>query len=129
MNSLRYAYLVVQAMAEMLRYDLLHCLLGFRRIYKDVERQPVVRRRPEPDAEARVCEAVTLATCLYFKRVFCLQRSAVAARLLKKSGVEASLVIGYRPSPFFSHAWVEVNGRVVNDSPAYKERMHVLCTF
>jgi hypothetical protein len=35
-------------------------------------------------------------------------------------------VIGYRPSPFFSHAWVEVDGRIVNDSPVYQERLFVL---
>jgi hypothetical protein len=49
-------------------------------------------------------------------------------RLLRKHDVVARLVIGYRPVPFFSHAWVEVNGRVVNDSPAYRERLQVLYT-
>jgi hypothetical protein len=40
--------------------------------------------------------------------------------------VAAEMVIGYRPSPFFSHAWVEVNGSIVNDSPAYQEKLLVL---
>jgi len=35
-------------------------------------------------------------------------------------------VIGYRAAPFFSHAWVEVAGRVVNDSPIYQMRLQVL---
>ena len=67
-----------------------------------------------------------LATCLYWKPVLCLQRSVCAVRLLRSHGVAARLVIGYRPSPFFSHAWVEVDGRVVNSSPAYKTRLRVL---
>jgi len=128
-NRIANAGLVIRALGELLRYDLLHAARGFRSIYRDVERQRVLPRPGQPEAEARVRDAVTLATCLYLKRVYCLQRSAVAARLLKKSGVDARLVIGYRPSPFFSHAWVEVNGRVVNDSPAYKEHLQVLCTF
>jgi Transglutaminase-like superfamily len=128
-KRMAYAALVMRALAELCRYEILDAAFGFKRVYRDVERQRVAPRRAEPDKETQICEAVTLATCLYWKRVFCLQRSAVAARLLKKSGIDARLVIGYRPSPFFSHAWVEVNGRVVNDSPAYKERMHVLCTF
>ena len=119
----------MRALVELLRYDFLHAAFGFRCVYRDVERQRLAAHGAGADTESQTCDAVTLATCLYWKRVYCLQRSAVAARLLKKSGVEARLVIGYRPSPFFSHAWVEVNGRVVNDSPTYKERMHVLCSF
>ncbi len=69
-----------------------------------------------------------LAGCFYYKPVLCLQRSVVAARLLRKAGAEARLVIGYRAAPFLSHAWVEVDGRVANDSQAYKERLQVLCT-
>jgi transglutaminase superfamily protein len=49
-------------------------------------------------------------------------------RLLRARGVVARLLIGYRPVPFLSHAWVEVEGRVVNDSPAYRKRLHVLLT-
>jgi hypothetical protein len=129
MSRIAYAGLVMRALGELIRFEVLHGLRGFRAIYRDVERQTVTPRAVAPEAQARGCDAVTLATCLYWKRVYCLQRSAVAARLLKKSGVNARLVIGYRPSPFCSHAWVEVNGRVVNDSSAYKERMYVLCTF
>jgi len=51
---------------------------------------------------------VSLAACFYWKPVRCLQRSVAAMRLLRKCGIDGRLVIGYRPSPFFSHAWVEV---------------------
>ena len=33
----------------------------------------------------------------------------------RRNGIAAQLVIGCRPLPFESHAWVEVDGRVVND--------------
>ena len=122
------AVLVIRALWELLYFDLINTLLGFRHVYRKVERQRAVWRPVDPAMEAVICDAVALAACFYWKRVYCLQRSAVAVRLLRRSGIHASLVIGYRPSPFFSHAWVEVGGRVVNDSPAYKERMHVLCT-
>jgi hypothetical protein len=128
LNRIAYSSLVVRAFWGLLRFELINTLLGFRQVYLQVERQPVLRRAVHPAMEARICAAVSLAACFYWKRVYCLQRSAVAVRLLRRSGIHASLVIGYRPSPFFSHAWVEVEGRVVNDSPVYKERMHVLCT-
>ena len=55
-----------------------------------------------------------------------LQRTVCTVRLLRKHGVHARLVIGYRPLPVFSHAWVEVDGRVVYGSPAYQKRLHPL---
>ena len=59
-------------------------------------------------------DAVLLATCLYWKPVLCQQRSVCVVRLLRKHGIPGRLVIGYRPAPFFAHAWAEVEGRVVN---------------
>ncbi len=127
LNRPRFVLLVVRALWELVLHDLIS-VLGFRHVYRHVERQRVVQYGFLPAEEALVCEAVSVAACFYWKRVLCLQGSAVTTRLLRKTGIEGRLVIGYRPSPFLSHAWVEVNGRVVNDSPAYKERMHVLCT-
>lgn len=121
--------LVLQALWELIRYDLVNVTLGFQRICRQVASQPVVSQKVSRQTESLVCDAVSLAACFYYKRVLCLQRSVVATRLLKKSGIKSCLVIGYRPAPFLSHAWVEVDGRVVNDSPVYKERLYVLCTF
>jgi hypothetical protein len=45
---------------------------------------------------------------------------------MRDRGIPAEVVIGYRAAPFFSHAWVEVAGRVVNDSPIYQMRLQVL---
>ena len=129
MNQARYVGLIMRALWELARYDLVNATLGFKRICRQVENQRVAVRTFQTGDEALVCDAISLAACFYFKPVYCLQRSAVATRLLRKSGINGRLIIGYRPAPFFSHAWVEVDGRVVNDSPAYKDRLHVLCTF
>lgn len=128
MKRTPYALLVVRALWELARYDLVNVVFGFRRVYRDVERQRVDSRACRAET-ALICQAVCLAACFYCKPALCLQRSVAATRLLRKYGVNGRLVIGYRPAPFFSHAWVEVAGRVVNDSPAYKDRLHVLCTF
>jgi hypothetical protein len=53
----------------------------------------------------------------------------VAVRLLRHYGIEAQVVIGCRAAPFASHAWVEVNGRVVNDSSGYQQKLRVLERF
>jgi hypothetical protein len=63
----------------------------------------------------------------YVKRAPCLQRSTVATWLLRRHGIPAEMVIGCRPLPFESHAWVEVGGLVVNDLPRYQRAFTVLC--
>ena len=128
MKPLRYLVLVIGALWQLALYDLVNALFGFQRIHRRVARQRVASRPLHTESEARICDAVTMAACFYCKPVLCLQRSVVATLMLRKYGVPGRLVIGYRPSPFFSHAWVEVDGRVVNDSPAYQQRLQVLCT-
>ena len=122
---LRYVVLVVRAWYELARFDLLGALSAGSTLHL---RRIGARDQKAPDGErtSTVCNAVAIATCLYWKPVMCLQRSVCAARLLRARGVPARLVIGYRPDPFFSHAWVEVDDCVVNDSPIYRQRLFVL---
>jgi hypothetical protein len=108
---------------ELARYDILFACRGMRAV-----RPP---RMPEggkggQELESAICETVRSIAPFYWKPIRCLQRSIVTARLMRNRGIRAEVVIGYRPTPFFSHAWVEVGGRVVNDSPAYKMRLQVL---
>ena len=125
MARLRDVGLVVRAWRELARFDLHRALSTGATL----RLRPVATRgRKATDAEwtSAVCNAVATATCLYWKPVMCLQSSVCTARLLRARGVPAHLVIGYRPSPFLSHAWVEVDDRVVNDSSTYRERLFVL---
>ena len=57
----------------------------------------------------------------YPETSLCLQRSATLTCLLRKSGVRAEMVLGVQQLPFRAHAWVEVNGSVVNDKPYVSE--------
>ena len=127
MKKTRYASLVFKALYEIARYDALISLRGSGRVLQQLRRQSVMQKPSNPELEHAICDAVLLATCFYWKPVLCLQRAVCTVRLLRKHGIDARLVIGYRPSPFFSHAWVEVNGRVVYGSPAYQKRLQLLC--
>ena len=115
--------LLATAFYEICRYDVVLYLHGSGRILSQLKRQPVAPKTAGTELEKSICDAVLLATCFYWKPVLCLQRAVSTVRLLRKHGIHARLVIGYRPSPFFSHAWVEVNGRVVYGSPAYQKRL------
>lgn len=115
--------LVFRALYEIARYEVVLSLLGSGRILSQLRRQPISIRSCSAEVEKTICDAVLLATCFYWKPVLCLQRAVCTVRLLRRNGIHARLVIGYRPSPFFSHAWVEVEGRVLYGSAAYQKRL------
>jgi hypothetical protein len=114
--------LYARVLWELVRYDVLFASRGMQGV------RPRTRPAGTGDAarEAAICKTVLSVTPFYWKPIRCLQRSIVTARLMRGHGIRAEVVIGYRPAPFFSHAWVEVAGRVVNDSPIYQVRLQVL---
>ena len=89
----------------------------FKRLHRIVRAQQMNAKTTSDDRVPRVCRAVDLACALYFKRVLCLQRSAATTILLRRDGKKAELVIGAQLIPFRSHAWVEIDGQVINDKP------------
>jgi hypothetical protein len=73
-----------------------------------------------------LCDGMDLACVFYIKKVKCLQRSSATTLLLRRYGHRAEMVIGAQMLPFKSHAWVEVNGAIVNDKPYMPDIYHVL---
>jgi transglutaminase superfamily protein len=126
MKKLRHVWLLFKALLEIARYEVIVWSRGTGPILSQLKRQSIAAKPSSHELEQRVSDAVLLATCFYWKPVLCLQRAACTVRLLRRHGIVARLVIGYRPSPFFSHAWVEVDGRVVYGSPAYQKRLTLL---
>jgi hypothetical protein len=120
------ALLLSRVVRELLRYDLVMAILGFRGVRRPMPTRQFRDSRGKPGLESAICEAVACVIPFYWKPVLCLQRSVVTARALRAYGIEADVVIGYRLAPFLSHAWVEVGGRIVNDSPVFQHRLQVL---
>jgi hypothetical protein len=120
------SFLLVNAFWNLILFDLYRARGNLRTIYNNVRQIRVGAPVATSDVVERVCSAVDLACIWYWKEVLCLQRSAAAACLLKKNGVPAELVIGAQQMPFRAHAWVEVEGRVVNDKPYMQEIYTVL---
>ena len=99
---------------------------NFAAIYDRVRKTPLGTRPTRALGCAQICEAVDLVAVLYFRKVLCLQRSAATACLLKKHGCPAQLVIGVQQMPFAAHAWVELDGLVINDKPYISDIYSVL---
>jgi hypothetical protein len=99
---------------------------SFENVYERVRHSVLARHTANADAVRKVCSAINWASIWYWKEVLCLQRSAATVCLLRKHGVPAQLVIGARRVPFAAHAWVEVEGQIVNDKPSLSEIYMVL---
>jgi hypothetical protein len=110
-----------QAYRELLSLEMPLFRQDFAAIYERVRNTQIRVPVRETVTADQICRAVELASALYFKQARCLQRSAATACLLKKSGFPAEMVVGVQQIPFLAHAWVELDGRVVNDKPYMSE--------
>jgi hypothetical protein len=118
-------FIILQSFVALVLFDAIALILGFQRLHGIARRFPLIRRRRDYSA-TRICQAVAEACVWYPKRAYCLQRSWVASLLLRTHGLHSQIVIGYRPKPLDSHAWVEIDGKVVNDRPQYQKFFRVL---
>jgi hypothetical protein len=118
--------LFLEAYLSLICFDLRLAGGNFAALYENVRTHRLGSHRTTPDVLERVCSAVDMASICYWKEVRCLQRSAATACLLKRYGVAAQLVLGAQQIPFKAHAWVEVDGRVVNDKSYMREIYAVL---
>lgn len=117
--------LFLRAYLELLIFDRYLRRNAFAALYERVRRNSV-SKIVSPTPVDRICRAVDLAAIWYPRRVLCLHRSAAATCLLRRCGVAARMVIGVQQIPLRAHAWVEVNGRVVNDKPYMREMYTIL---
>ena len=104
-------------MLLMAAMDVLPRIIGLRRTFALLRRIAPLRER---DWNAALVEEtarrVAIAGAFYPRRALCLEQSLTLFVLLRRRGVPAELRLGVQPRPFYAHAWVEVEGRPVNES-------------
>lgn len=115
--------LFFQALCALFVYDILSVVCPFQKLYCIVKGWKVAERPDRSDVIDRVCTAVNYACVWYPRQALCLQRSFVTTYLLRKHGISAQMVLGAQKLPFKAHAWVEVDGRAIN------ERSNVQATY
>ena len=116
--------LFLQAIVGLVIYDLLGIFCRFEQIYFSIKNWKVSdRKNVDPQSVERICEAINRACIWYPKQALCLQRSFVMTCLLRRRGIPAQLILGAQKFPFKAHAWVEIDGRAIN------ERSNVQATF
>jgi hypothetical protein len=112
--------LFLRAYRELLLFDA-YLRRDFASLHDMVRKCPTASPKPSVQDPERICRAIDVACIWYPKQVLCLQRSAATVCLLRNYGVPAQMVIGTQTLPFKSHAWVELDGRVVNDRPYVRD--------
>lgn len=119
-------FLLCRAYLELIRLE--HPLLrkDFAFIHQLVRSCLTKAVQPSLTVQAQTLRAMDVATVFYFKEVKCLQRAAATTRLLRKQGIRAEMAIGVQHLPFRAHAWVEIDGVIVNDKPYVGEMYAVL---
>jgi hypothetical protein len=87
---------------------------------------PLADRTMSSEEIDRVCYAMDMACIWYRREVLCLMRAAATTSVLRDYGEKVEMVIGTQIMPPRTHAWVEKNGRVVNDKPYMREKYLVM---
>jgi len=119
--------LVLRALWSLAAHDVfLQRRASFSALYERVRSIPVASQDAPLCATERVIAAINEACIWYPKRALCLQRSVVAVTLLRSLGVPAKFVYGVQQLPFKAHAWVDVEGKVVNDRQEVEQEYCVM---
>lgn len=118
--------LVFESWFRLLFVDLMLRLGGFQRLHRLLYRR---KARPIDKcglSTGALSHAMDLACAFYFRQVSPLERSAAAALLLRRHGWKADLILGVQIFPYELYAWIEVEGRIVNDRPNLLEVYQIL---
>jgi Transglutaminase-like superfamily len=118
---------VCESYALLLKIEWQMTFHDFRSVHDLVRgRRIQLRRSHEVPSIGTLCYAMDLACVFSIKSIRCLQRSAATTLLLRKHGYRAEMILAANLMPFSYHAWVEIDGTVVNDKPYMVEIYKVL---
>ncbi|GCD84101.1 hypothetical protein PTHTG4_31660 [Parageobacillus thermoglucosidasius] len=106
-------------------------IYGFKYVY-DNYLSPSQPLSPVRDLSNKEIEFVQLILMIiekvcfnFFGNARCLHRSVAGYHILLQKNIPIDLVIGVMKKPFMSHAWLEYNGKVINDIPEMIENLTV----
>jgi hypothetical protein len=119
-------FLVLQAFVALIQHDLFLWRHDFAALHAKTHLFPTAPRQAEPGDIEKIAQSVAYACIWYPKKALCLQRSSVAVALFRRYGIHAEMVIGAQRLPLKAHAWVEFNGRVVNDKPEVQTEYFIM---
>ena len=116
-----YTYLVLIKIHTIMK------LLGLRYMIKSLRRKSVLKKNKYNAADQdTVHESVKILNLVAFYfpfRVKCLEWSFALHTLLTKQSQKSYVKIGVQNNPFISHAWVEIENKVIADAPLLPKKL------
>jgi hypothetical protein len=100
--------------------------LAVRFAHRLAGRDPARSGTLNADMIAATTHRVATAASLYPRRALCLEQSLALHVLLGRRGIPTELKIGMHQLPFYAHAWVEHDGRPINERDEF---VRTLATF
>jgi hypothetical protein len=117
----------VTAFLLLITADAILKLAGFNALHQAVIDWPLRNKASvEPQLLSHLCSAANQACAFYPKQSLCLQRSVILTWLLRSNGIKGEMMIGVHKMPFYGHAWVELEGKVINDDKNAKNFFQVV---
>lgn len=122
---------VLKAYVILLKVNLILKLFGFNHLINHIKNQHQKNKISlSPAAAENQLDDITFslnqACFYYFYRTKCLEWAATFTLLAIDKGIDAKLNIGVQNNPFYAHAWVEINGRVIEDIAKLPKQMSVI---
>lgn len=102
---------------------------GFYRLIKWIQKTGNLKKSficPTTDQMGELVNTLNRACSLYPKRTKCLEWASTLTLLALQRGWLCTLNIGAQNYPFLSHAWVEVDGKIIADKQILKNEMAVI---
>jgi hypothetical protein len=102
-------------------------VLGFARTLRMA--RWLARAQETPDAEQLISAAlhnIVIATAFYPGRSKCLEQALALFVLLRRRGAPVNVRLGVQPYPFYAHAWLELHGQPITESPEVIARFALL---
>jgi hypothetical protein len=93
-------------------------LLGFARTHDWVRKarpRSPIEERTNFAAASRIAERIAIVSAFYPGRARCLEQSLALGYFLRQRGMQPSLRLGYQQYRNVAHAWIELDGRPVNE--------------
>ncbi len=98
-------------------------LAGLKRLIEQEREHRALTPRRDIDDLVRSLNAACL---LYHRRTKCLEWAGALLLVGFQYGFDLRLVVGVQNRPFYAHAWVEHEGRIVGDEPGLRNQLAVI---
>ncbi len=102
--------------------------IGLNSIIKIIRKQATKNHLFLPSSQEldNLASIVDRSCLIYPKRTKCLERAITFVMLALKKGWKCNLEIGVQNYPFYAHAWVECNGKVICDEADLRDKLAII---